>query len=150
MGLKRGRSPLKSGRSELSAAGLAPAAEGRRWRQCEYFKTFTGLVSSFQLGDAPVDIYFLFDSSNSMNDLQKRLKASANEIIENVRNLTENAQFGIGGYTDKPIVPFANEPTITGPADHKKVFAFQHHLTITNDYPALKTAIGNVQLYFVL
>ena len=87
-----------------------------------------------------------------MNDLQKRLKASANEIIENVRNLTENAQFGIGGYTDKPIVPFANEPKDDGKPNtsDKKVFAFQHHLTITNDYPSLKTAIGNVQLYFVL
>ena len=75
----------------------------------------------YQLGDAPVDIYFLFDSSNSMQDLKDRLKDSAKDIIKKVQGLTKNAQFGIGGYTDKPIVPFANEPTKTGPADHKKV-----------------------------
>ena len=85
-----------------------------------------------------------------MQDLKDRLKDSAKDIIKKVQGLTKNAQFGIGGYTDKPIVPFANEPTKTGPADHKKVFAFQHHLKITNDYPTLETAIGNVQLYFVL
>ena len=85
-----------------------------------------------------------------MQDLQGRLKASANKIIEKVKGLTENAQFGIGGYTDKPIVPFANEPTKTGPADHKKVFAFQHHLKITADKDELEKAIGNVQFYFVV
>ena len=80
------------------------------------------------------------------------MQKKAKKIIEAVKGLTSDAQFGIGGYTDKPIVPFANEPKDDGKPNtsDKKVFAFQHHLTITNDYPALKTAIGNVQLYFVL
>ena len=98
----------------------------------------------YQLGDAPVDIYFLFDSSNSMQDLKDEMQEKARKIIKAVRGLTTDAQFGIGGYTDKPIVPFANEPKEGGEKAHQKVFAFQHHLTITDDSNALTKAIGNV------
>ena len=72
------------------------------------------------------------------------MQEKARKIIKAVRGLTTDAQFGIGGYTDKPIVPFANEPKEGGEKAHQKVFAFQHHLTITDDSNALTKAIGNV------
>ena len=134
--------------SETSAGGLA-----REFRLNIFSEfRFSNFFLLCQLGDAPVDIYFLFDSSRSMEDLKNKLKAAARNIVREVKIMTEDAQFGIGGYTDKPIVPFANEPQeakdgdTDDKKDHRKVFAFQHHLSITDNEDELEKAIEDITL----
>lgn len=79
-----------------------------------------------------------------MRSLLEQLRKSAQEIVDQVRGLTSDAQFGMGGYTDKPIVPFAYDPNdATATTDHKRVVAFQHFLSITDNVQALKNTLKN-------
>ena len=78
-----------------------------------------------QLADVPVDIYFLMDLSDSMNTSKQNLFHSASAISERVQELTGDAQFGFGSFSDKPTPPFSkgesnyNESTRPYSFEHK-------------------------------
>ena len=59
------------------------------------------------LADVPVDIYFLMDLSNSMEKHQKNLVDSTSAISQRVMDLTTDAKFGFGSFSDKPTPPFS-------------------------------------------
>ena len=98
--------------------------------------------------------------NNSLNDL----KSSITQIVDKVRGLTSDAAFGMGGYLDKPIPPFAFDPE--GPEkfknvvnstqfkrmkDHfeekkdeiRNVLAYEHYSTISKDETILKKFLKN-------
>ena len=82
-----------------------------------------------------------------MESLLNELKESAENIVNQVKGLTPNARFGMGGYTDKPIVPFAYDPNDDNAKDkHKEVVAFQHFLKMTNDENKLKKTLKDIKL----
>ena len=61
------------------------------------------------LADVPVDIYFLMDLSQSMKEHQNNLVNSANAISQRVMDLTTDAKFGFGSFSDKPTPPFSHQ-----------------------------------------
>ena len=82
-----------------------------------------------------------------MTSLLSELQKSAQKIVDQVRGLTSDAQFGMGGYTDKPIVPFAYDPNDAHADEkHKRVVAFQHFLNMTNDVNKLKRTLDGIEL----
>ena len=82
-----------------------------------------------------------------MESLLNELKESAENIVNQVKGLTPNARFGMGGYTDKPIVPFAYDPDdVNATPAHKKVVAFQHFLSMTESVQALKNTLNRIEL----
>ena len=84
-----------------------------------------------------------------MADLKGKLEASAVKIVDQVKELTSDAQFGIGGYTDKPIVPFAYDPNSSDKAEYKqykKILAYQHHLKMTDDANKVKEKFAEIEL----
>ncbi|XP_039962389.1 integrin beta-PS-like isoform X1 [Bactrocera tryoni] len=58
--------------------------------------------------DYPVDLYYLMDLSESMKDDKDNLSKLGNTLAETMRNLTSDFRLGFGSFTDKAIMPFAD------------------------------------------
>ncbi|XP_067860554.1 LOW QUALITY PROTEIN: integrin beta-4 [Heptranchias perlo] len=59
----------------------------------------------FQPVDAPVDLYFLMDFSNSMEDDLDNLKKLGLKLVDVVRNMSSDYTIGFGKFVDKVTVP---------------------------------------------
>ena len=66
-------------------------------------------IISFQIDTHPVDVYFLMDSSRSMNNSLNNLIASSEQIAREIGLLTSDFTIGFGSYNDKPTFPFSKE-----------------------------------------
>ena len=78
------------------------------------------------LADVPVDIYFLMDLSQSMKEHQNNLVNSANAISERVMELTTDAKFGFGSFSDKPTPPFSKPPHKYAEKNQPVPYSFEH------------------------
>ncbi|MGH3913831.1 MAG: hypothetical protein ACRDTC_10545 [Pseudonocardiaceae bacterium] len=76
-----------------------------------------------------VDVYFLADTTGSMNTAITRVKSGITKIVSTVRGLGADVWFGVGDYKDFP-APVATE--------HPYAFA---HRVLTDEVEAIKTAI---------
>merc|ERR1711976_1136009 len=97
------------------------------------------------LGDLPVDIYFLFDYSSSMKKGLNDLKRSIKQIVKKVQDWTSDAAFGMGGYLDKPIPPFAYDPK--GPEKFKNVVSPKQFERMNKQFDEKKDEIRKVLAY---
>ena len=79
---------------------------------------------SVELADVPVDIYFLMDLSDSMNSSKQNLFNTATAISERVRELTRDAKFGFGSFSDKPTPPFSKDKNKYTEDD--RPYSFEH------------------------
>lgn len=61
-----------------------------------------------QAEDYPVDLYYLMDLSNSMEDDKEKLSALGNLLAESMQNITSNFRLGFGSFVDKVVMPFVN------------------------------------------
>lgn len=61
-----------------------------------------------QAEDYPVDLYYLMDLSNSMEDDKEKLSALGNLLAESMRNITSNFRLGFGSFVDKVVMPYVN------------------------------------------
>lgn len=65
-------------------------------------------VSYAQAEDYPVDLYYLMDLSNSMEDDKQKLSALGNLLAESMQNITSNFRLGFGSFVDKVVMPYVN------------------------------------------
>ena len=82
------------------------------------------------LADVPVDIYFLMDLSQSMKEHQNNLVNSANAISERVTELTTDAKFGFGSFSDKPTPPFSKPPHKYAEKNQPVPYSFEHKVKV--------------------
>lgn len=75
---------------------------------------------------ANVDVYFLADTTGSMDSILSAVKAGAANILATLAGLGPNFQFGVGNYRD-----FPNDP-----------YCFQHQQSITASGASLVAAIN--------
>lgn len=61
-----------------------------------------------QAEDYPVDLYYLMDLSNSMEDDKEKLSALGNLLAESMQNITSNFRLGFGSFVDKVVMPYVN------------------------------------------
>jgi len=65
-------------------------------------------VNYAQAEGYPVDLYYLMDLSNSMEDDKEKLSALGNLLAESMRNITSNFRLGFGSFVDKVVMPYVN------------------------------------------
>ena len=78
------------------------------------------------LADVPVDIYLLMDLSASMRDHKDNLINSANTLPQHVLQLTADAKFGFGSFSDKPTPPFSKPPHLYAQRNQTVPYSFEH------------------------
>lgn len=61
-----------------------------------------------QAEDYPVDLYYLMDLSNSMEDDKEKLSKLGNLLAESMQNITSNFRLGFGSFVDKVVMPYVN------------------------------------------
>lgn len=55
----------------------------------------------------PLDLYYLMDLSQSMEDDKKKLSLLGKELTKRMSKITKNFKLGFGSFVDKPIMPYA-------------------------------------------
>lgn len=61
-----------------------------------------------QAEDYPVDLYFLMDLSNSMENDKDNLASLGKSLADTMRNLTRQFRLGFGSFVDKDAIPFVS------------------------------------------
>ncbi|KAG7160070.1 Integrin beta-PS-like 3 [Homarus americanus] len=61
-----------------------------------------------QARDYPIDLYYLMDLSNSMNDDKQKLGELGDELATLLSQLTKQYQLGFGSFVDKVMMPYAD------------------------------------------
>ena len=59
--------------------------------------------------DCPVDLYVLIDFSASMKPHVKNLLDKCDEIATELRDWDLDWRFGLGGFDEKPVLPFSSK-----------------------------------------
>lgn len=82
---------------------------------CSLIVTFcvTGQVHNITLQfrpaeDYPVDLYFLMDLSNSMNDDKDSLEKLSGRLAQTLSDITIYYSLGFGSFVDKNVLPFVD------------------------------------------
>jgi hypothetical protein len=57
-----------------------------------------------QATDYPVDLYYLMDVSQSMDDDKETLAKMSYKIASEMRTITTNFRLGFGSFVDKPVI----------------------------------------------
>ncbi|CAH0404642.1 unnamed protein product [Chilo suppressalis] len=86
--------------------------------------------------DFPLDVYYLMDYSYTMKKYIVQLKTEAENIFKQLRTFTNNVQFGVGYFIEKPDFPFVN-PQL------QYAYSFKNRLSLTKDIKAFTEAIAN-------
>ncbi|PVD29574.1 hypothetical protein C0Q70_08828 [Pomacea canaliculata] len=90
-----------------------------------------------QAENYPVDLYYLMDLSNSMEDDKDKLAELGNLIAERMSAITKNFRLGFGSFVDKVVMPYVS--TTAGTLSHKPRFrceppyGFKNHLSLDLD-----------------
>lgn len=58
------------------------------------------------LRNYPVDLYYLMDDSRSMNDDKEMLSDLGIQLVESMKNLTNDFRLGFGVFVDKAVLPY--------------------------------------------
>ncbi|XP_050418203.1 integrin beta-1 isoform X1 [Patella vulgata] len=61
-----------------------------------------------QAENYPVDLYYLMDLSNSMEDDKAKLAELGNLIAESMSQITKNFRLGFGSFVDKVVMPYVS------------------------------------------
>jgi hypothetical protein len=81
----------------------------------------------------PIDVFLLFDTTASMNNVIATVRRSAVEIMGSVRQISSNTAFGVGAFADYRMYSPDGSP-------------WQLHQALTLDTEAAKHAIDRLQL----
>ncbi|CAG9784618.1 unnamed protein product [Diatraea saccharalis] len=84
--------------------------------------------------DFPLDVYYLMDSSYTMRKHIRELQKQAEFVYKELGRFTNNVQFGVGSFVEKPDFPFA-DPNM------QYVYSFQNHLSLTKNINEFKKVI---------
>ncbi|XP_052747157.1 integrin beta-PS [Bicyclus anynana] len=70
--------------------------------------------------DYPLDVYYLIDSSQTMNTYKQSLRDQGLRIFKELNKITNNVRLGVGGFIEKLSLPFA-DPSTQGPYTFKNI-----------------------------
>ncbi|CAH0726454.1 unnamed protein product, partial [Brenthis ino] len=85
----------------------------------------------------PVDLYFLFDGSETMVKIQNQTASHIEELYKMMYKMTNNVFLGIGSFIDKNALPFAFFKNST------HTYSFQNRLKLNNDLELSKNVLKN-------
>ena len=88
-----------------------------------------------QKSEIPVDMYFLFDLSKTMETDLKNLATIAEDLASELAEITSDRNFGFGIFREKPTPPF----DISRDYDHD----FEHHMSLTPDIAAFSKSVAS-------
>lgn len=84
--------------------------------------------------DAPVDLYYLMDLSNSMENDKDKLAALGVKLTKRMKEITTNFRLGFGSFVDKPILPYSrNSLQIKHLNDIQPAYSFKHAMNLSED-----------------
>ncbi|XP_041366315.1 integrin beta-PS-like [Gigantopelta aegis] len=96
----------------------------------------------------PVDLYFLFDLSNTMEKHKNKLATLAEKLALAIKKISYNYQMGFGYFQDKVIMPFTStvpaalqNPCILVGKTCAPPFGYRHRLPLTTDLNSFIKAI---------
>ena len=84
--------------------------------------------------ELPVDMYFLFDLSRTMEDTLKDLTNIARDLANKMAEITTDRNYGFGIFRDKPAPPF----DIKHSYDHN----FEHHMKLSPNIDEFIDKVG--------
>lgn len=86
-----------------------------------------------QAEDYPVDLYYLMDLSNSMDDDKAKLASLGNLIAADMSSITKNFRLGFGSFVDKTVSPYVSVAPRKKQSPCKGCsapYGFKHQLTL--------------------
>ncbi|XP_063617946.1 integrin beta pat-3-like [Cydia splendana] len=86
----------------------------------------------------PVDLYFLFDASNSMKRMKNDLVNQTNNIFETISNKTKDVYMGLGTFIDKNLIPFNNKISAN------QTYSFKHELKLTKNIKLFNNKLSHL------
>ncbi|KAK8781903.1 hypothetical protein V5799_016756 [Amblyomma americanum] len=97
-------------------------------------QTFT--VRFRQAEDYPVDLYYLMDLTQSMKEHKERVAELADDLVENMLNVTKNFRLGFGSFIDKVVLPYVDTTParLQNPCHDSECeppYGFHHQLALT-------------------
>lgn len=84
----------------------------------------------------PVDVYLLQDLSGSFGDDVRTVRSLVPSLVEGMREVQPDIQFGFGSFVDYPVAPFGSSGD----------YVYQNHLSLTTDSAALQSAIDAAEV----
>ncbi|XP_048862223.1 integrin beta-1-like [Brienomyrus brachyistius] len=98
----------------------------------------------------PVDMYYLMDLSFSMENDLLNVKKLGTDLMEEMRNITEDFRIGFGAFVDKTVMPYisTSEQMLKNPCKRVEpkpcapAFGFRHVLSLTNDGNLFSQMVG--------
>ena len=93
------------------------------------------------MADIPVDLYFVLDSSKSMNESSQMLAKASKDITDKIQQLTDDYRLGFGSFIEKPRIPFTVGKT-------SKAYAFHHIMNLTQDSSKFEVEVEDLTTKF--
>ena len=94
---------------------------------------------SFSIGQSkqyPLDLYFLLDLSWSMKSSRDNFAEQGEDIIEGIKEITEDLHTGFGSFVEKNVPPFtSSNPAFNCPKENPNCsppYSFYHRTTLAN------------------
>lgn len=99
-------------------------------------QTFT--VRYRQAEDYPVDLYYLMDLTHSMKEHKERVAELADDLVQNMLNVTKNFRLGFGSFIDKVVLPYVDTTParLRNPCHDTECdppYGFHHQLALTSN-----------------
>lgn len=99
-------------------------------------QTFT--VRYRQAEDYPVDLYYLMDLTHSMKEHKERVAELADDLVQNMLNVTKNFRLGFGSFIDKVVLPYVDTTParLQNPCHDSECeppYGFHHQLALTSN-----------------
>ncbi|KAJ2944557.1 hypothetical protein O0L34_g3906 [Tuta absoluta] len=88
--------------------------------------------------DYPIDVYYLFDNSDTMKQYKDEVILQAQDIYDTLNQVSDNVRFGAGSFVEKLALPFARETTT-------KLNTFNNHLSLTNKIDKFVKTVSNIE-----
>uniref|UniRef100_A0A8C9TLK6 Integrin beta n=1 Tax=Scleropages formosus TaxID=113540 RepID=A0A8C9TLK6_SCLFO len=102
--------------------------------------------------DYPIDLYYLMDLSFSMEDDLVNVKKLGIDLMDEMRNITEDFRIGFGAFVDKTVMPYISttEHMLQNPCKRKepcaKAFGFHHVLGLTRNGSLFEELVGGQRI----
>ncbi|KAK6165600.1 hypothetical protein SNE40_022499 [Patella caerulea] len=97
----------------------------------------------------PVDLYFLFDLSNTMKEHKAKLASLGGLLAQKMGEISKNYKFGFGYFQDKVILPFSYmiPSKLQQPCPNcAPPFGYRHRLSLTDNIEEFKNAVSGANV----
>jgi hypothetical protein len=94
----------------------------------------------------PLDLYIVFDLSQSLAEEIGATQQVSDDIIDRLQEITSNVQVGVGAFIDKPIFPYTRLDLSSGECYSSAIcYNFRHYGQMTDDRNELRRRFNLVQ-----